>query len=107
VFFETLEVANDHHRRVRAEIASQEAGMHERATVAKCVGQVLDAAFNHVGRKVVSLQEIEREYQIELPGIGRKISTSAKRKGPLSSSFSTSGCTHIEDANAAQRQLNR
>jgi hypothetical protein len=30
VFFETLEVANDHHRRVRAEIASQEAGTHER-----------------------------------------------------------------------------
>jgi hypothetical protein len=30
VFFKTLEVANDHHRRVRAEIASREAGMHER-----------------------------------------------------------------------------
>jgi hypothetical protein len=30
VFFETLEVANDRHRRVRAEIASQEAGTHER-----------------------------------------------------------------------------
>jgi hypothetical protein len=30
VFFKTLEVANDHYRRVRAEIASQEAGKHER-----------------------------------------------------------------------------